>query len=92
MSADETLKLTFTVLNDVDSQTVQPHQTFLRFHDDITDEEGIVPVKVSKDGKAKFSMVRQYNPSTCAMSNISARCRICDDLQRAFHQPLLTRR
>lgn len=41
---------------------MQPHQTFLRFHDEATGEEGVQPVKVSANGKAKFDLVRlPYN-------------------------------
>jgi len=56
LASDETLKVVFTVFDDQESVDVQPHQTFLRFYDEITDEEGIVPVKVGRDGKARFSM------------------------------------
>ena len=54
----EILKLSFTVFDDKSGEDVQPHQTFLRFWDEATKEEGIIPLKVSKDGKAKFSLVR----------------------------------
>ncbi len=57
LAQDETFKLSFTVFDDAENSNVQPHQTFLRFYDEKADEEGIVPIKVGKDGKAKFSMV-----------------------------------
>lgn len=57
MAQDETLKLQFTVFDDAEKRDVQPHQTFLRFYDEKTDEEGIVPIKVGRDGKARFSLV-----------------------------------
>ncbi|KAG8894193.1 hypothetical protein FRB99_001413 [Tulasnella sp. 403] len=56
LNAQDTLKLSFTVYDDADNVDVQPHQTFLRFWDASIEEEGIVPVKVSRDGKAKFTM------------------------------------
>ncbi|KIO24269.1 hypothetical protein M407DRAFT_244508 [Tulasnella calospora MUT 4182] len=56
VAQDETLKLQFTVFDDAEKRDVQPHQTFLRFYDEKTDEEGIVPIKVGRDGKARFSM------------------------------------
>lgn len=37
---------------------MQPHQTFLRFFDPKTHEEGIQPVRVTPGGKAKFELVR----------------------------------
>jgi len=36
---------------------VQPHQTFLRFYDEVSGEEGIQPVRVTAGGKAKFELV-----------------------------------
>ena len=50
------LKLTFQIV-DEDGKGVQPHQTFLRFYDEVTGEEGIQPVKVTPGGKAKFELV-----------------------------------
>lgn len=52
------LKLTFQVVADGDG--VQPHQTFVRFYDATTGEEGIQPVKVGSNGKAKFELVSVY--------------------------------
>jgi hypothetical protein len=52
----DTLKLTWTVLEG--ETPVQPHQTFLRFYDEQSGEEGIQPVKVTSDGKAQFTLVR----------------------------------
>ena len=54
---DETLKLTFTVFDDGKDQDVMPHQTFLRFYDETTGEEGIQPLRVTSGGKAKFDLV-----------------------------------
>ncbi|KAG8985288.1 hypothetical protein FRB90_004832, partial [Tulasnella sp. 427] len=56
VAQDETLKLQFTVFDDEEKREVQPHQTFLRFYDKKTEEEGIVPIKVGRDGKARFSL------------------------------------
>jgi len=63
MAANEALKLTFTVYDDQKEAAVQPHQTFLRFLDEQTLEEGVVPVKVSRDGKARFSMNLRKPPT-----------------------------
>lgn len=53
----ETLKLSFTVIDDEDSDAgVQPHQAFLRFWNEDR-LEGIQPVKVGSNGKAKFELV-----------------------------------
>ena len=60
LGSSDTLKLTFQIV-DEDGKGVQPHQTFLRFHDPITGEEGVQPVKVTSGGKAKFELVRSLN-------------------------------
>jgi oligosaccharyltransferase complex subunit delta (ribophorin II) len=58
LGATDTLKLTFQVVEKGGSNKgVQPHQTFLRFHDEETGEEGIQPVRVTNAGKAKFELV-----------------------------------
>ena len=60
MGASDTLKLTFQVTDQTTDNGVQPHQTFLRFFDSTTGEEGIQPVKVTPSGKAKFELVRRF--------------------------------
>ncbi|EJC99366.1 oligosaccharyl transferase delta subunit [Fomitiporia mediterranea MF3/22] len=51
------LKLTFSITEKgKDSKGVQPHQTFLRFYDETTGEEGIQPIRVNSGGKAKFEL------------------------------------
>jgi oligosaccharyltransferase complex subunit delta (ribophorin II) len=56
----DTLKLTFQVTEEATDNGVQPHQTFLRFFDSTTGEEGIQPVKITPSGKAKFELVRSF--------------------------------
>lgn len=64
LGPNDKLKLTFQVAEEGTDKGVQPHQTFLRFFDSTTGEEGIQPVKVSSSGKAKFELVRCF--VTCA--------------------------
>ena len=59
LGASDVLKLTFQIV-DEDGKGVQPHQTFLRFYDPVTHEEGVQPVKVTSGGKAKFELVRLF--------------------------------
>lgn len=64
----DTLKLSFTVVAkdqdpDVEPKGVQPHQTFLRFFDKQSGEEGILPVRVAQSGKAKFELNMARPPS-----------------------------
>ena len=56
LRATDTLKLTFQIV-DEDGKGVQPHQTFVRFYDEVTGEEGIQPIKVTSGGKAKLELV-----------------------------------
>ncbi|KAF9485020.1 oligosaccharyl transferase delta subunit [Pholiota conissans] len=64
LAAKDTLKLTFQVVDKETGKGVQPHQTFLRFYDEKTQEEGIQPVHVTPGGKAKFEL----NPSKPPLS------------------------
>lgn len=55
LGSSDVFKITFQVV-DEEGKGVQPHQTFLRFYDPATDEEGISPVRVTAGGKAKFEL------------------------------------
>ncbi|KAF8814742.1 oligosaccharyl transferase delta subunit [Phlegmacium glaucopus] len=55
LSQTDTLKLTFQIIDDTD-KGVQPHQTFLRFYDKKSGEEGIQPIRVTLGGKGKFEL------------------------------------
>ncbi|KIL63121.1 hypothetical protein M378DRAFT_179387 [Amanita muscaria Koide BX008] len=60
----DTLKLTFQVVDEESGKGVQPHQTFLRFYDAQSGEEGIQPIRVTISGKAKFELVMAKPPSS----------------------------
>jgi oligosaccharyltransferase complex subunit delta (ribophorin II) len=62
LGATDTLKFTFQVADETTDKGIQPHQTFLRFFDSTTGEEGIQPVKVLPSGKAKFELVCLFSP------------------------------
>ncbi|GBE84013.1 Uncharacterized protein SCP_0510720 [Sparassis crispa] len=59
----DALKLTFQVVDD-EGKGVQPHQTFLRFVDEASGEEGIQPVRVTAGGKAKFELNMARPPAS----------------------------
>jgi oligosaccharyltransferase complex subunit delta (ribophorin II) len=52
----DTLKLVFQIVDKESGSGVQPPQTFLRFYDEKSKEEGVQPVRVSLGGKAKFEL------------------------------------
>ncbi|KAF5356930.1 hypothetical protein D9756_006502 [Leucocoprinus leucothites] len=56
LNTTDSLKLTFQVLDKSSSEGIQPHQTFLRFYDATTSEEGIQPIRVTSGGKARFEL------------------------------------
>ncbi|KAI0090349.1 Oligosaccharyltransferase subunit Ribophorin II-domain-containing protein [Irpex rosettiformis] len=56
LAPTDVLKLSFQVVEKDGEKGVQPHQTFLRFFDAVSGEEGIQPVRVSSSGKAKFEL------------------------------------
>ena len=66
LGPSDVLKLTFQVAEAGGGKGVQPHQTFLRFSDDVTGEEGVQPIRVTPGGRAKFELVRvSIALSTC---------------------------
>jgi len=62
LTGKDTLKLSFQVVDKDTGKGVQPHQTFLRFYDEKTNEEGIQPVRVTPGGKAKFELTLSKPP------------------------------
>ncbi|KAH7910254.1 Dolichyl-diphosphooligosaccharide--protein glycosyltransferase subunit Swp1 [Hygrophoropsis aurantiaca] len=64
LSATDTLKLTFQITESAEGKGVQPHQTFLRFYDKVSGEEGIQPVRVTPGGKAKFELNMARPPAS----------------------------
>ncbi|KAH8829329.1 oligosaccharyl transferase delta subunit [Flagelloscypha sp. PMI_526] len=64
ITSQDTLKITFQVIEKESGNGVQPHQTFLRFYDAESGEEGIQPVKVTPSGKAKFELNMAKPPAS----------------------------
>ncbi|KAI0277915.1 Oligosaccharyltransferase subunit Ribophorin II-domain-containing protein [Russula aff. rugulosa BPL654] len=83
----DTLKLTFQVTEEATDNGVQPHQTFLRFFDSTTGEEGIQPVKITPSGKAKFELNMAKPPSSLPPSG-DAPLRVSLLLGSFVHSPV----
>jgi len=64
LGPNDKLKFTFQVAEQGTDNGVQPHQTFLRFFDSTTGEEGIQPIKTTPSGKAKFELNMAKPPSS----------------------------
>ncbi|KAF9262185.1 oligosaccharyl transferase delta subunit [Marasmius fiardii PR-910] len=60
----DVLKLSFQVVDKESGNGVQPQQTFLRFYDANTTEEGIQPLRISTSGKVKFELNMAKPPSS----------------------------
>ncbi|KAH9962937.1 oligosaccharyl transferase delta subunit [Russula dissimulans] len=82
----DTLKLTFQVTEQATDNGVQPHQTFLRFFDATTGEEGIQPVKITPSGKAKFEL-NMAKPPTSLPPSGAAPLRVSLLLGSFVHSP-----
>ncbi|KAF7310745.1 Dolichyl-diphosphooligosaccharide--protein glycosyltransferase subunit 2 [Mycena chlorophos] len=52
----DSLKFTFMIVKEDTTEGVQPVQTFLRFYDRVSGEEGIQPLRVTPAGKSKFEL------------------------------------
>ncbi|KAE9407966.1 oligosaccharyl transferase delta subunit [Gymnopus androsaceus JB14] len=64
ITQDETLKLSFQIIDKASGKGIQPEQTFLRFYDEESGEEGIQPVRVTSSGKAKFDLNMAKPPAS----------------------------
>ncbi|EGN92910.1 hypothetical protein SERLA73DRAFT_190531 [Serpula lacrymans var. lacrymans S7.3] len=65
LSSSDTFKLTFQITEEGEGgKGVQPHQTFLRFYDGVSGEEGIQPIRVTPGGKAKFELNMARPPAS----------------------------
>ncbi|KZV85016.1 hypothetical protein EXIGLDRAFT_741803 [Exidia glandulosa HHB12029] len=67
LTSKDTLRLTFTVFVKAEggqAENVVPHQTFLRFYDPATNEEGIQPIRVKSGGKAKIDLNMSKPPAS----------------------------
>ncbi|OSX60988.1 hypothetical protein POSPLADRAFT_1182153 [Postia placenta MAD-698-R-SB12] len=64
LGPSDVLKLTFQIVESEEGKGVQPHQTFLRFYDEVSGEEGVQPVKVTAGGKAKFELNMARPPAS----------------------------
>lgn len=86
LSQSDVLKLTFQVVEKDTGNGVQPHQTFLRFFDHKTGEEGIQPVRVTPGGKAKFELV--CFPTSIAYVYNRHPCRTWRNHRYPYHRAL----
>lgn len=66
------MKLSFTIIEKDEGKGVRPHQTFLRFFDSDTGEEGIQPLRVSPSGKAKFELNMARPPASLPPTSSSS--------------------
>ena len=74
LGSTDILRLTFSIHEksvEGNGAGVQPHQTFLRFVDEESGEEGIQPVRVLTNGKAKFELVSIKNIAMIMFLNFS---------------------
>ncbi|KAF8911286.1 hypothetical protein CPB85DRAFT_1551449 [Mucidula mucida] len=56
LSQTDILKITFQTVDADSGKGIQPQQTFLRFYDEHSGEEGIQPLRVTNGGKVKFEL------------------------------------
>ncbi|KAJ7431835.1 oligosaccharyl transferase delta subunit [Mycena galericulata] len=85
----ESLKLTFQIIEkgDDSGKGVQPLQTFLRFYDPETGEEGIQPLRVTPAGKTKFEL-NMAKPPLSIPPTTSSPLEVTLIIGAANHSPL----
>ncbi|KZT65304.1 hypothetical protein DAEQUDRAFT_677061 [Daedalea quercina L-15889] len=87
LGPSDVLKLTFQVVESEERKGVQPHQTFLRFYDEATGEEGVQPVRVTPGGKAKFEL-NMARPPTSLPPTTSDPLKVSLILGSSTHSPV----
>jgi len=87
LSQKDILKLTFQIIDDT-GKGVQPHQTFLRFYDEKSGEEGIQPVRVTLGGKAKFELNLSKPPLSLPPTPKSDPLQVTLLIGSSLHDPL----
>ncbi|KAJ7275232.1 oligosaccharyl transferase delta subunit [Mycena haematopus] len=83
----DSLKLTFQVVEEKSLKGVQPLQTFLRFYDPKTNEEGIQPLRVTPAGKSKFEL-NMAKPPPSIPPTTSSPLQVTLIIGSASHSPL----
>ncbi|TCD65741.1 hypothetical protein EIP91_002271 [Steccherinum ochraceum] len=87
LGAKDVLKVTFQVVEE-EGKGVQPHQTFLRFYDEVSGEEGIQPVRVTAGGKAKFELNMAKPPASLPPTTASDPLKVELIIGSFVHSPL----
>ncbi|KAJ7786113.1 oligosaccharyl transferase delta subunit [Mycena metata] len=86
----ESLKVTFQVVEEGSDpiKGVQPLQTFLRFYDPETDEEGIQPLRTTPAGKSKFELNMAKPPMSIPPTTNSSVLQVTLIVGAPNHSPL----
>jgi len=85
----DTLRLSFQVVEDVGEMNgVQPHQTFLRFFDEASGEEGIQPLRVSSSGKVKYELNMARPPTSLPPTTADSSLKVSLIIGSFVHSPL----
>jgi len=64
LESEDVLTLTFQIVEKKTDDGTQPQQAFLRLYDSETQEEGIIPLRVTSLGKVKFQLDMNKPPSS----------------------------
>jgi len=83
----DTLRISFQVVEEGKGTGVQPHQTFLRFYDPLSGEEGIQPVRVASSGKAKFELNMARPPPSLPPTSANSPLKVSLIVGSFVHSP-----
>lgn len=64
LQSNDVLSLNFQIVEEKSQDGVQPQQAFLRLYDSETEEEGIIPLRVTSLGKVMFQLNMAKPPSS----------------------------
>jgi len=84
----DTLRIAFQVVDKDEGKGVQPHQTFLRFYDEISGEEGIQPLRVAASGKVKYELNMARPPASLPPTSADSSLKVSLIIGSFVHSPL----
>jgi len=88
LGPQDVLRVSFQITEKDSENGVQPHQAFLRFYDNISGEEGLQPVRVTTNGKARFELNMARPSSSLPPTSPDSMLKVSLIIGSFVHKPL----
>jgi len=87
LGPQDVLRVSFQIAEQDSGTGVQPHQAFLRFYDNISGEDGLQPVRVTTNGKARIELNMARPPSSFPPTSPDSTLRVSLIIGSFVHKP-----